>query len=234
MSSPTRPDTSAQLKTPATWITDNFRCFHELQYQQIICANSNAQLREVSRLILADLQLSVSAITVRKWLSFPSVTQDQSTFPLSQFHSSWCVKLILLDLDDGQTLLELCASQMISAPLLQIVQVSYSPCDQFSFHSRIALRTEESKWVTESHLCFLRPPQHISKSSPLDTPSDLDEGVQSVLTLFGRGMAQVCHDLRVEELSEVEEEDCERQEEEAEETGEVKNLSHECMWDNPN
>ena len=47
-------------------------------------------------------------------------------------------------------------------------------------------------------------------------------------------MAQVCHDLRVEELSEVEEEDGERQEEEAEETGEVKNLSHECMWDNPN
>ena len=44
---------------PATWITDNFRCVHELQYHQIRCANSNAQLQEVSRLILADLQLSI-------------------------------------------------------------------------------------------------------------------------------------------------------------------------------
>ena len=47
-----------------------------------------------------------------------------------------------------------------------------------------------------------------------------DEGVQGVPTLFGRGKAQVCHDLRVQELREqleVEEEDGDRQEEEVEE-----------------
>ena len=50
------------------------------------------------------------------------------------------------------------------------------------------------------------------------------EGVQGVLTLFGRGKAQVCHNLRVEELREqlgVEEEDGDRQEEEVEEKGEI-------------
>ena len=51
------------------------------------------------------------------------------------------------------------------------------------------------------------------------------EDVQGVLTLFGRGKAQVCHVLRVRELSEqleVEEEDGDRQEEEEEvESGEV-------------
>ena len=59
-----------------------------------------------------------------------------------------------------------------------------------------------------------------------------DEGVQGVLTLFGRGKAQVCHDLRVEELREqleVEEEDGDRQEEEEEEKREVesKRCAHE-------
>ena len=46
-----------------------------------------------------------------------------------------------------------------------------------------------------------------------------DEDVQGVLTLFGRGKAQVCHVLRVVELREqleVEEEDGDRQEEEEE------------------
>ena len=51
------------------------------------------------------------------------------------------------------------------------------------------------------------------------------EDVRSVLTLFRRGAAQVCHVLRVEELREqleVEEEDGDRQEEEEEvESGEV-------------
>ena len=45
------------------------------------------------------------------------------------------------------------------------------------------------------------------------------EGVRGVLTLFGRGKAQVCHDLRVVELREqldVEEEDSDRQEEKEE------------------
>ena len=45
------------------------------------------------------------------------------------------------------------------------------------------------------------------------------EGVQGVLTLFGRGAAQVCHDDREVELKEqleVEEEDGDRQEEEVE------------------
>ena len=45
------------------------------------------------------------------------------------------------------------------------------------------------------------------------------EDVRGVLTLFGRGKAQVCHVLRVEELREqleVEEEDGDRQEEEEE------------------
>ena len=45
------------------------------------------------------------------------------------------------------------------------------------------------------------------------------EDVQGVLTLSGRGKAQVCHDLRVVELREqleVEEEDGDRQEEEEE------------------
>ena len=45
------------------------------------------------------------------------------------------------------------------------------------------------------------------------------EDVQGVLTLCGRGKAQVCHDLRVEELREqleVEEEDGDRQEGEEE------------------
>ena len=59
------------------------------------------------------------------------------------------------------------------------------------------------------------------------------EGVQGVLTLFGRGKAQVCHDLRVVELREqleVEEEDGDRQEEEEEvESGEAS--QGECaMW----
>ena len=58
------------------------------------------------------------------------------------------------------------------------------------------------------------------------------EGVQGVLTLFGRGKAQACHDLRVEELMEqleVEEGDGDRQEEEVDEKGEVesKRCSHE-------
>ena len=58
------------------------------------------------------------------------------------------------------------------------------------------------------------------------------EGVQGVLTLFGRGKAQVCRDLRVVELREqleVEEEDGDRQEEEEEEKGEVesKRCAHE-------
>ena len=52
-----------------------------------------------------------------------------------------------------------------------------------------------------------------------------DEDVQGVLTLFGRGKAQVCHVLRVVELREqleVEEEDGDRQEEEEEvESGET-------------
>ena len=59
-----------------------------------------------------------------------------------------------------------------------------------------------------------------------------DEGVQGVLTLFGRGKAQVCHDLRVVELREqleVEEEDGDRQEEEVEEKGEVE--SKRCAHD---
>ena len=46
-----------------------------------------------------------------------------------------------------------------------------------------------------------------------------DEDVQGVLTPVGRGKAQVCHVLRVEELREqleVEEEDGDRQEEEEE------------------
>ena len=51
------------------------------------------------------------------------------------------------------------------------------------------------------------------------------EGVQGVLTLFCSGTAQVCHDLRVEELREqleVEEEDGDRRQEEKEdEKGEV-------------
>ena len=75
------------------------------------------------------------------------------------------------------------------------------------------------------------------------------EGVQGVLTLFGRGKAQVCHDLRVEELREqleVEEEDGDRQEEKVEEKEKsnqrdapmimtvgdyecAQDLSHECM-----
>ena len=50
------------------------------------------------------------------------------------------------------------------------------------------------------------------------------EGVQGVLTLFGRGKAQICHALRVVELSEqleVEEEDGDSQEEETQERGEI-------------
>ena len=50
------------------------------------------------------------------------------------------------------------------------------------------------------------------------------EDVQGVLTLFGCGKAQVCHDLRVVELREqleVEEEDGDRQEEKVEAKGEV-------------
>ena len=50
------------------------------------------------------------------------------------------------------------------------------------------------------------------------------EGVQGVLTLFGRGKARVCHDLRAVELKkklEVEEENGDRQEEDVEEKGEV-------------
>ena len=59
------------------------------------------------------------------------------------------------------------------------------------------------------------------------------EGVQGVLTLFGRGKAQVCHALRVVELREqleVEEEDGDRQEEEEKvESGEAS--QGECaMW----
>ena len=59
------------------------------------------------------------------------------------------------------------------------------------------------------------------------------KGVQGVLTLFGRGKAQVCHDLRVVKLREqleVEEEDGDRQEEEVEvESGEAS--QGECaMW----
>ena len=55
------------------------------------------------------------------------------------------------------------------------------------------------------------------------------EGVQGVLTLFCSGAAQVCHDLRVEELREqleVEEEDGDRQEEEAEEKGRKSKSAH--------
>ena len=60
-----------------------------------------------------------------------------------------------------------------------------------------------------------------------------DEDVQGVLTLCGRGKAQVCHVLRVVELREqleVEEEDGDRQEEEEEvESGEAS--QGECaMW----
>ena len=55
-----------------------------------------------------------------------------------------------------------------------------------------------------------------------------------VLTLFGRGKAQVCHDLRVEELREqleVEEEDGDRQEEEEEvESGEVESRRVRHGW----
>ena len=59
------------------------------------------------------------------------------------------------------------------------------------------------------------------------------EDVQGVLTLCGRGKAQVCHDLHVEELGEkleVEEEDGDRQEEEEEvERGQAS--QRECaMW----
>ena len=58
------------------------------------------------------------------------------------------------------------------------------------------------------------------------------EGVQGVLTLFCSGEAQVCHDDRVVELKEqleVEEEDGDRQEEEAEEQGEIE--SKRCAHD---
>ena len=58
------------------------------------------------------------------------------------------------------------------------------------------------------------------------------ESVQGVLTLFGRGKAQVCHDLREVELREhleVEEEDGDRQEEKVEEKGEVE--SRRCAHD---
>ena len=59
------------------------------------------------------------------------------------------------------------------------------------------------------------------------------EDVQGVLTLFCSGQAQVCHDLRVEELSEqleVEEEDGDRQEEEEEvESGEVR-IKQSAPW----
>ena len=60
-----------------------------------------------------------------------------------------------------------------------------------------------------------------------------DEDVQGVLTLFCSGAAQVCHDLRVEELREqleVEEEDGDRQEKKVEvESGEAS--QGECaMW----
>ena len=59
------------------------------------------------------------------------------------------------------------------------------------------------------------------------------EGVQGVLILFGRGRAQVCHDLRVEELREqleVEEKDGDRQEEEVEEKGEVESRRVRHGW----
>ena len=57
------------------------------------------------------------------------------------------------------------------------------------------------------------------------------EGVQGVLTLFGRGKAQDCHDLRVVELREqleVEEEDGDRQEEKGRRKGrsESKRVHH--------
>ena len=55
---------------------------------------------------------------------------------------------------------------------------------------------------------------------PVRSKCGRDEGVQGVLTLFGRGKAQVCHDLRVEELREQLEVG-DRQEEKVEEKGEV-------------
>ena len=82
---------------------------------------------------------------------------------------------------------------MISAPPLQIAQLTFSIYDQFSFCSRTALRKEESNWATEchlwfSHLCCIQPkfwkvcivsslfsqtPQRMSKSSLLEIPPDL-------------------------------------------------------------
>ena len=59
------------------------------------------------------------------------------------------------------------------------------------------------------------------------------EDVQGVLTLFCSGAAQVCHDLRVNELREqleVEEEDGDRQEEEEEVESREANQGECAMW----
>ena len=53
-------------------------------------------------------------------------------------------------------------------------------------------------------------------NTPPQPNCERGEGVRGVLTLFGRGKAQVCHDLRavgLREQLEVEEEDGDRQEE---------------------
>ena len=57
--------------------------------------------------------------------------------------------------------------------------------------------------------------------------------MQGVLTLFGRGKAQVCHDHRVVELKEqlvVEEEDGDRQEEEVEVASREASQGECAMW----
>ena len=88
----------------------------------------------------------------------------------------------------------------------------------------------------ESHHCLIQ--QFSSEGSPGHHTNIVflcgrDEDVQGVLTLFGRGKAQVCHVLRVVELKEqleVEEEDGDRQKEEEEvESGEVS--QGECAMD---
>ena len=72
------------------------------------------------------------------------------------------MKLKLFDHDGRQTLLELCVTQQMSAPLFQSAQLTLCIHDLFSSCSRIALRNEGSNWITEcrlwfSHLCHVQP-----------------------------------------------------------------------------
>ena len=89
--------------------------------------------------------------------------------------------------------------------------------------SFFALIVASSKIVNT--ICFARDVRH--DRIPIDGvfqhtwKCEEVEGVQGVLTLFCSGAAQVCHDDRIVELKEQEEEDGDRQEEKVEEKGEV-------------